>query len=115
VGQDSLSPPDRLTLETAKMIREDFLQQNAFNELDSYTSYEKQGKLLELILGYNNLCGEALSKGVTDVQKLFSIGAREQIGRAKTVTADQYKEKYALIAEEMAYQIGDIIEGGGES
>jgi V/A-type H+-transporting ATPase subunit A len=114
VGQDSLSAPDRLTLETARMIREDFLQQNAFAELDSYTSYEKQGKLLELILTYNRLCSEALEKGVTNILKLFSIDAREYIGRAKMVPADEYAKRYAQISEEMAYQIGDIIEGGGE-
>jgi V/A-type H+-transporting ATPase subunit A len=114
VGQDSLSPPDRLTLETARMIREDFLQQNAFMELDSYTSYEKQGGLLDLILHYNKQCGSALDKGVTDVQKLFDIEAREHIGRAKTVPADAYGQRYAQITEEITYQIGDIIEGGGE-
>ncbi len=114
VGQDSLSAPDRLTLETAKMIREDFLQQNAFEELDSYTPYDKQGMLLALILKYNTLSSDALDKGVTDIQKLFSIEAREQIGRAKMVKADEYKEKYTHIAESMAYQITDIIEGGDE-
>jgi V/A-type H+-transporting ATPase subunit A len=114
VGQDSLSAPDRLTLETARMIREDFLQQNAFAELDSYTSYEKQGKLLEMILGYNRLCREALEKGVTNILKLFSIEAREHIGRAKMVPADEYAKRYSQISEEMAFQIGDIIEGGGE-
>ena len=114
VGQDSLSAPDRLTLETARMIREDFLQQNAFNELDAYSSYKKQGELLALILTYNNLCREALGKGVTDIQKLFSIEAREHVGRAKTVSAEEFSGYYARIAEEMAYQIGYIIEGGGE-
>jgi V/A-type H+-transporting ATPase subunit A len=113
VGQDSLSAPDRLTLETARMIREDFLQQNAFNELDSYTSYDKQGKLLELILHYNKMCRSALDKGVTDIQTLFDIEAREHIGRAKTVPADAYTQRYEQITEEITYQIGDIIEGGG--
>ncbi|NLA86262.1 MAG: V-type ATP synthase subunit A, partial [Clostridiales bacterium] len=115
VGHDSLSAPDRLTLETARMIREDFLQQNAFVDLDSYTSYEKQGKLLELILSYDTQCRQALDKGVADVQKLFSIEAREHIGRAKTVPAEEYEKRYAEISEEVAYQIGDIIEGGGEN
>ena len=112
VGQDSLSAPDRLTLETARMIREDFLQQNAFVDVDSYSSYGKQGKLMALILRYNELCSSALDKGVTDIQKLFSIEAREQVGRAKMVPADAYEKAYAQIAEDMAYQISDIIEGG---
>ncbi|NLT15377.1 MAG: V-type ATP synthase subunit A, partial [Clostridiales bacterium] len=114
VGQDSLSAPDRLTLETARMIREDFLQQNAFNELDSYSSYEKQKQLLALILKYNALCREALDKGVTDILKLFSIEAKEHIGRAKYILPDEFEKAYAGFAEEMAFQITDIIEGGGE-
>ena len=112
VGQDSLSAPDRLTLETARMIREDFLQQNAFVDLDSYSSLDKQGKLLALILRYNMLCREALDKGVTDTEALFEIEAREQIGRAKMIEPEKYEEVYTRIAEDMAYQINDIIEGG---
>jgi len=112
VGQDSLSAPDRLTLETARMIREDFLQQNAFDELDSYSSYDKQKELLALILKYDALCRQALNKGVDDIQALFSIEAREHLGRAKTVAPWEYRTVYARIAEEMDYQIGDIIEGG---
>ncbi len=112
VGQDSLSAPDRLTLETAKMIREDFLQQDAFADIDSYSPYGKQFKLLGLILRYNALCREALDKGVTDIQALFTIEAREQIGRAKIVPTEEYEKVFARIAEEMAYQIGDIVEGG---
>lgn len=114
VGQDSLSAPDRLTLETARMIREDFLQQNAFIELDSYSSYEKQKQLLALILKYDKLCRESLDKGVTDVQKLFSIEAKEHIGRAKYIPPAEFEKTYASIADEMAFQIADIIEGGGE-
>jgi V/A-type H+-transporting ATPase subunit A len=84
VGQDSLSAPDRLTLETARMIREDFLQQNAFDELDSYSSYDKQEQLLALILSTTPYAGSA-EQGVDDVQALFSIEAREHLGRAKTL------------------------------
>lgn len=114
VGIDSLSAPDRLTLETAKMLREDFLQQNAFDELDAYASYKKQNDLLALILKYNTLCREALDKGVTEILKLFSIEAREHIGRAKLIPPGEFETAYGRIAEEMAYQIGDIMEGGGE-
>lgn len=114
VGQDSLSAPDRLTLETARMIREDFLQQNAFVEQDSYTAYTQQAKLLDLILKYNNLCREAIEQGITDVQPLFDIEAREHIGRAKMVPLDEMEKAYSTYAEDMAYQISDIVEGGGE-
>jgi V/A-type H+-transporting ATPase subunit A len=114
VGQDSLSAPDRLTLETAKMLREDFLQQNAFVDLDSYSSYEKQGRLLEIILQYDNLCREALQKGVTDIQALFGVEARERIGRAKMTPVEEYDAQYDEIIKEMVYQIEAIIRGGDE-
>ena len=112
VGQDSLSAPDRLTLETAKMIREDFLQQNAFVDLDSFSSYEKQASLLSLILYYNELCKDAISKGVENVQLLFDIPAREKTGRAKMVPPDEYEEGYKAIASEMENQIDAIVKGG---
>jgi V/A-type H+-transporting ATPase subunit A len=112
VGQDSLSAPDRLTLETAKMLREDFLQQNAFVDLDSYSSYEKQGRLLEVILQYDSLCRDALQKGVTDIAALFDIEARERIGRAKMTPADEYDAQYDEIVSEMVYQIEAITRGG---
>ena len=114
VGQDSLSAPDRLTLETARMIREDFLQQNAFVDLDSYSSFDKQAGLLGLILEYNTLCQDALARGVTDVDALFAIDARENIGRAKMSPPEEYEAAYQRISDEMTFQIGDIIEGGGE-
>jgi V/A-type H+-transporting ATPase subunit A len=113
VGADSLAPNDRLTLETAKMIREDFLQQNAFVDVDSYSSYDRQLKLLGLILDYDRLCREALSQGA-DMNALFEIPAREQIGRAKTVPAEEYAEVYARISDNMKLQIDEIAAGGDE-
>ena len=113
VGKDSLSPADQLTLETAKMVREDFLQQNAFLEVDSYSSYDRQAKLLSMILEYDRLCREALSKGVL-LEPLLEIPAREQIGRAKSIPADQYQTVYAQIEADMASQIEKIIEQGGD-
>jgi len=112
VGADSLSAPDRLTLEVAKMIREDFLQQNAFVDEDSYSSYDKQAKLLSLILTYGDICSEAIEKGVVDVVKLFGIEARERIGRAKMLLPNEYTAKYAEIERDMRYQIGEIVDGG---
>ncbi len=111
VGQDSLSPSDRLTLETAKMIREDFLQQNAFMDTDQYSSYDRQAKLMGLILEYDDLCREALGKGA-DIDRLFSISARERIGRAKSIEESEYAEAYRSIAADMEAQIEDIVEGG---
>ena len=96
VGQDALSPTDNLTLESAKMIREDFLQQNAFLENDQYSSFDRQARLLELILRYKDLCDAAIARGA-DIWKLYAIAARAAIGRAKTVPAESYQDVYAQI------------------
>ncbi|MBQ3262830.1 MAG: V-type ATP synthase subunit A, partial [Oscillospiraceae bacterium] len=113
VGQDALSAADRLTMETAKMIREDFLQQNAFVDIDSYSEYRRQYLLLSMVLNYDKLCREALEKGA-DMQKLISIPARVAVGRAKSVPSDEYEAVYAQIREDMNTQIKEIIAGGEE-
>lgn len=104
VGIDSLSDTDRLTLETAKMIREDFLQQNSFVETDNYSDYERQAMLLEIILKYGELSQNALSQGAR-LQELFKIEAKEAIGRAKVVPIGEYKEVYKRILDDMTEQI----------
>ena len=113
VGQDALSPADRLTMETAKMIREDFLQQNAFVDIDSYSEYRRQFLLLGLILRYDAECRDALGKNAP-MHKLFAIPARVDIGRAKSVPSDEYEQVYAKIAADMTAQIKEIIAGGEE-
>ena len=112
VGKDSLSAGDQLTLETAKMVREDFLQQNAFMDVDSYSSHDRQMRLLALILDYDKLAREALTKGAA-LQSMFEIPAKEKIGRAKFVEADQYVQAYADIAAEMEQEIAAIVEKAG--
>ena len=104
VGQDALSAGDRLTMETAKMVREDFLQQNAFVDIDNYSSYERQAMLLDIILRYDALCRKAISDGA-DLVKLIRIEARDRIGRAKSVPAETYAEEYSRMADDMAAQI----------
>ena len=113
VGQDALSPADRLTMETAKMIREDFLQQNAFVDIDSYSEYRRQYLLLGLILHYDAECRDALGKNAP-MHKLFAIPARVDIGRAKSVPSDEYEQVYAKIAADMTAQIKEISAGGEE-
>jgi len=113
VGKDALSPSDQLTLEVARMVREDFLQQNAFTDIDGYSSYDRQGKLLALILRYEVLCRDAIAKGA-DVMKLFDIPVREKIGRAKSVPADEYVKVYEEIGTEMEAQIAEIAAQGGD-
>ena len=114
VGQDALSPADRLTMETAKMIREDFLQQNAFVDEDAYSSYAKQFRLLDMILSYDTLCRNALTLGA-DMNSLFVIAVREKIGRAKMANQDTFEEDYAAIAAEMKAEIDAVVAGGEEA
>ena len=113
VGQDALSPADRLTMETAKMIREDFLQQNAFIDEDAYSSYGKQFRLMDIVLDYDVLCRDALNKGA-NMNKLFAIDVREAIGRAKMVDESEFESAYDKIAADMKAQIAEIVEGGEE-
>ena len=114
VGQDALSPADRLTMETAKMIREDFLQQNAFVDEDAYSSYGKQYRLLDMILKYDVMSREALSKGA-DMKSIFAIPAREKIGRAKMTAPDKYESEFDAIIAEMKSELAQAIAGGEEA
>ena len=114
VGQDALSPSDRLTMETAKMIREDFLQQNAFVDEDAYSSYLKQFRLLDMVLKYDVLCREALAKGA-DMNGLFAIDAREKIGRAKMADPNAFADAYDAIEKQMKIEIDDVIAGGEDA
>ena len=113
VGKDSLSPKDQITLEVAKMIREDFLQQNSFVDIDSFSEYDRQAKMMAMILHYDRLCRDASAKGA-NVYDLFGIPARVDIGRAKSVPADQYVETYAKIDRDMEAQIEAIAAKGGQ-
>ncbi len=85
VGMDALSAPDRLKLEAARSIREDFLHQNAFHDTDTYTSLKKQFYLMVLILDYYDKAGEALAQGVS-IDRLAALPVRENIGRYKYVS-----------------------------
>ena len=113
VGKDSLSPSDQLTLETARIIREDFLQQNAFADIDSYSDHGRQLQMLTIILDYDKLCRAAIAKGAS-LNDLFNIEARVDMGRAKNVPADQYEAAYSKLAADMEAQINAIAEKGEE-
>ena len=104
VGKDSLSAGDQITLETAKMIREDFLQQNSFVDIDSYSEYDRQARMLALIREYDNRCRAASERGGA-IADLFTIPVREKIGRAKSVPADEYREAYAAMDREMEEEL----------
>jgi len=113
VGVESLSPEDRLILKTAKSIREDFLHQNAFHEVDTYSSIAKQFLLLKLILDTHRMCQEALAKGVA-VEKMEALAANQEVARAKFQGEDKL-ESFKAIGEHMRTQIGQLIaEGKGD-
>ena len=107
VGVDALSPEDRLTLEIARSIREDFLQQNAFVETDSYASLDKQFALVELIFYFRDRAAEALKKGA-DIDKLSVLPAREAIGRAKDTAEENFKAVYADIRAQIDREISAL-------
>ena len=104
VGKDSLSAGDQITLETAKMIREDFLQQNSFVDIDSYSEYDRQARMLALIREYDSRCRAASERGGA-IADLFTIPVREKIGRAKSVPAGEYREAYAAMDREMEEEL----------
>ena len=114
VGKDSLSAKDQITLETAKIIREDFLQQNSFADVDSYSEYDRQEKLLAMIHDYDGQCRAAAEKGGA-LEALFAIPAREKLGRAKSVPADRYKDEYAALAQELEEETAAIAQKGEDA
>ncbi len=111
VGMDALSPSDRLTMETAKSIREDYLHQNAFHEVDTYASLNKQKKMLSAIMTFHKLAGEALAKNV-DIEDIIELPVREQIGRAKYILESAINEFDALMTE-IKKEISSLSDEGG--
>ncbi|MCI8566441.1 MAG: V-type ATP synthase subunit A [Lachnospiraceae bacterium] len=107
VGMDALSAPDRLKLEAARSIREDFLHQNSFHEVDTYTPLEKQYLMMKLVLAYYDNSVVALDKGV-NVESLVNLAVREQIGRFKYVANDVLSENYEKIQKELATELGNL-------
>lgn len=107
VGIDALSEKDRLTLEAAKSLREDYLHQNAFHEVDTYTSLKKQSKMLKLILDFYHLAQNALDSGVY-LSKLTVLPVREKIARAKYIPESEM-EKIDAIFEELNQQINSLV------
>ena len=96
------------------MIREDFLQQNAFMDVDSFSSYDRQEQMLAMILEYDDLCRDAIALGAA-ATALFAIPAREQIGRAKSVPVEEYARVYQKIRNDMRSEIEEIAAQGGEN
>ena len=112
VGADSLSYKDRLTMETAKSIREDFLHQNAFHETDTYTSMEKQCKMLKLIFDFDKYARQAIENGAL-YSELIALPVREKIGRSKYIEEKEIKE-LDEIAEEIKREVSKL-SGGAQN
>ena len=106
VGMDALSASDRLKMEAARSIREDFLHQNSFHEVDTYTSLDKQYMMMDLVLAYYDQSVEALEKGAK-LQNLINLPVREQIGRFKYVTEDEIQKEYEKVTEELHIEIAN--------
>ena len=107
VGMDALSPPDRLKLEAARSIREDFLHQNSFHEIDTYTPLEKQYLMMKLVIAYYDQCADALEKGV-GIEDLVNLSVREQIGRYKYTETDKIHEVYEQTVKELAAELAGL-------
>ncbi len=112
VGVDALSLGDRLKLETSRSIREDYLHQNAFHEIDTYASLEKQYGMLKLILMWGELGQKALDAGA-EFSKISSLEVREDIARAKYVEEKDVAERYAEIERKLRDEMSELIEEGG--
>ncbi len=111
VGMDALSWKDRLTMEVARSIREDYLHQNAFDDIDTYTSLEKQYKMLRLILAYMDQGNAALYAGA-DLSRVLEMPVREKIGKAKFIPESEMKQ-FDQIESELNSETAALIEEGG--
>ncbi len=114
VGMDALSPGDRLKLEAARSIREDFLHQNAFHEVDTYTPLEKQYLMMKLVLEYYDGCAAALKAGA-EIESLVRLDVRERIGRFKYVEQQAVREEYEAIARQLNSEISAVMPKEGEA
>jgi V/A-type H+-transporting ATPase subunit A len=107
VGMDALSAPDRLKLEASRSIREDFLHQDAFHEVDTYTPLEKQYIMMQLVLDYYDKAVEGLKNGVS-VEDLVKLPVRERIGRFKYLSNDKVDEEYKEINDLLSKEIDEL-------
>ncbi len=107
VGMDALSPQDRLKMEAARSIREDFLHQNSFDEIDTYTSLKKQFYMMKLVYAFYEGGVKALKDGGT-INNIVNMATRERIGRFKYTKEDQIDSEYQTITEELNKEFADV-------
>ena len=97
---DALSAPDRLIMEAARSVREDFLHQLAFHDVDTYTSLKKQHRMMQLVIAYYDKASEALKAGA-DIETLVNLPVRERIGRFKYTKEDLVEGEYKRILSQL--------------
>ncbi len=113
VGMDALSAPDRLTLEAARSIREDYLHQNAFDDVDTYTSLEKQYLMMKLLLAFYDRSSDALKSGAS-INNIVSLAVRERIGRFKYISEDNKNSEYDDILTQLGGELDAAVKQGNE-
>ena len=113
VGIDALSAADRLKLEAARSIREDFLQQNAMDDVDTYSAPDKQKMMMRLVLSFYDKASEAVKNGA-DVEKVINLPLRERIGRIKYVHEDNVNAEYDSIQLAMDAELKKLVDEGAE-
>ena len=113
VGVDSLSSKDRVTMEVARSIREDYLHQNAYHDIDTFTTPHKQFRMLKLLLSYFHMSQDAVKKDV-DLKVLFSLPVREKIGRAKYIQQEKVDVEFNIIEQELTQQMDALLAKEGE-
>jgi V/A-type H+-transporting ATPase subunit A len=109
IGMDALSPNDRLKMETARSIREDFLHQLAFHEIDTYTSLKKQLYMMKLILNFNDEAADVLAKGA-DVETVANLEVREKIGRFKYIEEDKTDAEFDKLSVEISSELNELLD-----
>ena len=110
---DALSSKDRLTMETAKIIREDYLHQNAFDDVDTYTSMQKQFLMLKLIYEFNSRAGEAI-ENFASLNEILALSCKDKIGRAKYIEEKNLAE-FDEISKLMGAEMKSLVQGGEEN
>ncbi|MBN1762087.1 MAG: V-type ATP synthase subunit A [Methanomicrobia archaeon] len=108
VGADALPPRERGTLEVARMIREDFLQQNAYHDIDSFCSLEKQYLMAKIVLQWYNHANELIERGI-GIEKIEGMKIKDTIARMKYVPSDEFGKKYEEITGEMKREFDEIM------
>ena len=106
---DALSPTDRLKMEAARSIREDFLHQVAFDDVDTYTSLEKQLLMMKLVLAFYHVSLENMKKGAS-MNGLIRMAVRERIGRFKYTPADKVQSEYETILRELQTEADNLLQ-----